>query len=425
VSTFADALRADVDAKLRACVHCGFCLPECPTYQETGRETDSPRGRLHLIDALARGRIEPVPVVLGHLDACLDCRACETACPSGVAYGAVIERTRGHLDRVRPRTLVARAVRRVALRWLLPHRRRLALLAAPLRLLARPGVRRAVDRLGRLGALAPTAVGRPFSSGAPEVVPATAPHRGRVGLLLGCVMDAVMAPVHAASVRLIAGAGFDVHLPRAQTCCGALHLHGGDRAFAARLAARNVAAFAEVDEVVVNAAGCGSAMAEIGELLGEAPPFRVSDLATFLDRVGLPPLTTPVRRRAAWDAPCHLLHAAGVDAAPLRLLDAVPGLERVPLLGADRCCGSAGIYNLTHPEMADRLLARKLDEIAATGADLVVTANPGCQMQLDAGLRLRGAAVEVRHLAEVLAAALATPNSGGDGRRARPNRTAR
>ncbi|UCF68095.1 MAG: (Fe-S)-binding protein [Acidobacteriota bacterium] len=404
------------------CVHCGFCLPACPTYVELGRETDSPRGRIYLVRALSEGRIGPTRPVLDHLDRCLDCRACETACPSGVRYAAIIERTRAALEPERQRSWWSRACRNLAFRHLLPSQRAMALAVLPLRAYTASGLAALVShawaqrllprRLRRLEALAPRVRGRAFSSISAPIVEPPGERRGTVALFTGCVMDHVMAPVHRATVAVLSRHGFRVLVVSGQTCCGALHAHNGELTLARELARCNVSAFEEsgADRIIVNAAGCGAQLVEYGELLDGEPRAarfseRVVDLTAFLTEVGLRRPERPVRRRAVYDAPCHLHHAQRVTAAPLELLSKVPGLELVELPDAATCCGSAGIYNLLQPAMAERLLARKLDQIEACGADLVVSANPGCQLQLEAGLRQRGLAVSVAHVAEVLAAA--------------------
>jgi glycolate oxidase iron-sulfur subunit len=423
VSEVAERLRRELATALSECVHCGFCLPACPTYVETGKEMDSPRGRIGLAAALARGRIGVSEPVQRHLDLCLDCRACETACPSGVPYGEIIERTRAVIEPHRGRPLGRRLLRWLALRQLLPHRRRLALAMLPLRVHRASGLRRLLRRsrlgrllphgLRRLERLAPEVRGRSFLARAPETYPARGERRARVALFTGCVMDHTSAEVHRATARVLAHHGCEVVVPREQTCCGALHVHNGDREFARGLARRNIEAFARagVDAVVVDAAGCGAQLREYGGLLaGEdgwadraAELVRSAvDATRFLVRLGPLEPRQPVAARAVWDAPCHLLHAQGIDDEPRALLARIPGLELLPLAEAEMCCGSAGVYNLTQPEMSRRLLERKLRHIERSGADLVVTANPGCQFQLEAGVDESGLDARVVHLMELL-----------------------
>ncbi|MCC7141622.1 MAG: 4Fe-4S dicluster domain-containing protein [Candidatus Eisenbacteria bacterium] len=417
---------ARLEALTQQCVHCGLCLPTCPTYALLGTEMDSPRGRIYLIRALREGRIDPTEVTLNHLDRCLDCRACESACPSGVRYGAILEGARAALEPTRSRPAVTRALRHFAFRNLLSERRWLRAAGALLRLGHAFGIRRLAAflpaALRRAALVAPIPRGDAFLDQAPALFPAVGAVRGRVGLFVGCAMDQVHGDVHRATVSLLTRAGFEVAVPRDQTCCGALQAHNGERGAARDLVARNLASFEGLEAVVVNSAGCGAQLAELeslfpahhgsGREIARAHAFsaRCLDLSTFLHhRVkfalspGVPAASgAPGLISAVYDAPCHLLHAQKEANAPLALLRRVPGIELRPLTESDWCCGAAGIYNLTQPILADRLLDRKLDHIEASGAHLVITANPGCMIQLEAGLASRGATVEVLHLAELL-----------------------
>ncbi|MGH7266275.1 MAG: (Fe-S)-binding protein, partial [Candidatus Rokuibacteriota bacterium] len=384
--------------KLLKCVHCGFCLPTCPTYAEGGLEMDSPRGRIYLIKSLADGRIGLGDSVVRHLSLCLDCRACETACPAGVEYGHLIEAAKAEIERRRPGSPVRRLVRHVALAKLLPSPARLRFLAGALRLYQRTGLRALVRRSGVLSLLSPTLAASeallpplPEASGGkslPALVPAAGERVARAGFLRGCVQDVVFRSDNEATLRLLARNGVEVAVPPAQGCCGALHAHAGDPGRAQALARESIAAFepAGVDTVVVNAAGCGAHMKNYGHLLrndpawaGRAAAFaaKVADVTEVLARRPLRGPIGPLRLRVTYHDPCHLAHGQRVRAEPRALLRAIPGLEVVPLAEAEMCCGSAGIYNLTEPEMAGRLLARKVRHVEATGADVVVTANPG------------------------------------------------
>lgn len=414
----------DMSDGLQQCIRCGMCLEACPTYGITGLETESPRGRIHLMQALFEGRIAPEPETRVHLDRCLGCRACEAVCPSGVRYGALLEHTRADLARHEPPSALA-----ALLLWIVARPRALAIAAAiasvPERLGLRALVRRAAARrllpkgLLRLESLAPSLV-RPRYR--PPRRPATPVSRG--ALLLGCVMRVAYGDVHTAAARLLARSGVEVvDVPR-QVCCGALHAHAGARDQARSLARRNIAAFehADLDTVVVDAAGCGAHLKDYPELLGDDAEWRERAIALAakvrdLTEV-LPPAAPPSPRSLAPDAaadgtahfrvrvtyqdPCHLAHAQRIHREPRALLSGVPGLELVELRGADVCCGSAGYYNLTQPEYADRLLRDKVAAILETGADAVVTANPGCMLQIEAGLRAAGSAMPVLHIAEVL-----------------------
>ena len=408
---------------LLQCVHCGLCLPSCPTYAELGQEPDSPRGRIYLIKALADGRIEFSDTGAAHLSLCLGCRACESACPSGVQYGHLIEAGRAELEAQRPGPLLRRLVRRVAFEGLLPRPALLRAVAATLRFYQRSGLQRLVRASGLLR-LAPStlraseALLPPLPPGGaggalPEVTPARGARRGAVGLLHGCVQDAVFRPHNEATIRCLARQGVEVRVPRAQRCCGALHAHAGDPETARRLARATIAAFEvpELEAVVVNAAGCGAHMKAYGHLLRGDPAWaaraaafarKVVDVTEFLARAPLVGPLGPLPLRATYHDPCHLAHGQKVRTEPRALLRSVPGVELIELGEAEMCCGSAGIYNLTEPVMAQRLLDRKMAHVEATGAATVVTANPGCILQLAAGLRARGRDGAVLHVVEVL-----------------------
>jgi Fe-S oxidoreductase len=411
------------------CVHCGFCLNYCPTYVALGLETESPRGRIHLIDALTSGRIEPRRSVLEHLDLCLQCRACETACPSGVRFGRIMEGARAQLAATGRHPFSWR-LRSIALRWTLPYPRRLRLLALLLRFYQRSGLQSLVRRarllrllpfnLHDMEQLLPPVAGRFFApgrSGLPVRPGGSSPDPSdgarRVALLTGCVMPFLYPQTHEATVRVLEHHGYRVVVPEEQVCCGALLLHSGDHDTARRLARRNVDAFlsAEVEAVIVNAAGCGVALKEYGDLLADDPDYAgkaarfsslVKDVSEFLAELPFEQGLGRLERRVTYQDSCHLAHGQRITAAPRQLLRAVPGLELVEMENADRCCGSAGIYNVTQREMSSRLLADKMAAVAATGASVVVTANPGCMLQLEAGLRLHGLEGTVAHVVEVL-----------------------
>jgi len=398
---------------LQQCIHCGMCLEACPTYRLTGLETESPRGRIHLMQAIFEGRIEPVPEARVHLDRCLACRACEAVCPSGVPYGRILETTRADLARRDGPSPV-----RDALLWLVSHRRALALVATLLRIPERLGLR-ALLRRGALRRIVPDGLRR-LESLAPSltrpryVTPARpAVTRSRVALLLGCVMRVAYGDVHSATARLLARTGAEVVEVSGETCCGALHAHAGAREEARRLARRNIEAFesASVDHIVVDAAGCGAHLKEYGELLEGDPAWharaatvaaKVRDVTEYLAQaLGDAPLGS-LAIRVTYQDPCHLAHAQRIRAEPRALLAKVGGLELAEMPGADICCGSAGYYNLVQPEYADRLLEEKVRNIVALAPDAVVTANPGCMLQLEAGLRAAGSSVPVLHVVELL-----------------------
>lgn len=389
------------------CVHCGLCLPVCPTYRETGREISSPRGRIHLMRAVAEGRVPLGPVLAEEAYLCLGCRACESACPSGVRFGRLLEETRAAVERAGLRRGLARRVERLALRHLLPDRARLRRAAGALALAQRLGLDRAARavlpaRLGAALALAPRVPPRAEREPPAWRTPAEGRQRGRVIVFTGCVMAELFGDVHHATVRVLARNGFEVLVPRTQGCCGALHAHAGDGDAARALLRANLAAFAglRADALVVNSAGCGAALREAGDWLpGEGEPLArlVRDPLELLDEAGLRPPAGPLALRVCYDDPCHLVHGQRVREAPRRVLRQVPGLELVWHDDPTSCCGAAGIYNLAHPEMAGAVLERKLRALVAAGPDAIATGNPGCLMQLRAGAARLGLRAEVVH----------------------------
>jgi len=394
------------------CVHCGLCLPTCPTYRETGREGASPRGRIYLMRGVAEGRQPLSEVLAEEAYLCLGCRACETACPSGVAYGSMLEKTRSEVERAGLRRGFARRLERLALRHVLPHRRRLALAFDLLAAVQRLSLDRIVQRflpesLRETAQLAPRVPARASRRPLPAVALAEGPRRGRVGLFVGCVMPELFGSVNASTVRVLAHNGFDVVIPAAQGCCGALHAHAGDPEFAHHLARHNARAFAEadLDVVIVNSAGCGAAMRDAAQWLpgeGEALADRTRDVCEFLDAEGLRAPTGRVDASVCYDDPCHLLHAQRIGAAPRNLLAAIPGLRLVSHDEPDACCGAAGIYSLTHREMSRAVLDRKLAALAAADPDVIASGNPGCLMQLRAGAARAGLRARVVHPVELL-----------------------
>lgn len=428
------ALEAARDG-LDQCVHCGFCLPACPTYLALEDENDSPRGRLLLMGALLEGRVTPDdPVVGRHLDQCLGCRGCETACPSGVPYGALLEATRESLVPHRPLPLVARLVLGVFAReWLL----RPALLGAR--------IARAVGLASLLARLLPPRLAMPFAmlastardrrpdDGITYVGRDRSTARGTASLLTGCVMEGLFTEVNRATERVLTVNGWRMCETADQRCCGALHAHAGDAATARELAKENIAAFERsgADVVVLNSAGCGAMCREYGHLLASEPGWaerarafgaRVRDVSQLLAEAGPVEAASlgggnataaaaatatsaqddAPRTRVTYDAPCHLQHAQRIVDPPLAVLRAAAGITLVPLADSDQCCGSAGIFNLVRPEVAERVLAPKLARIAESGAAVVATGNPGCLMQIGGGLHLAGTGVVARHPVELL-----------------------
>ncbi|MGB2696167.1 MAG: heterodisulfide reductase-related iron-sulfur binding cluster [Dehalococcoidia bacterium] len=402
------------------CVHCGFCLQQCPTYLELGLETDSPRGRIHLIRAVAEERAEATPSLVGHLDLCLQCRACETACPSSVPFGRIMESGRAMLVH-QGKVPFAWRLRIALLRQTLGYPKRLRVLFSFLRLYQRCGLQRLtrsgiVQRflpksLAEAEMMLPNVPAHPFELG--SSAPHTANTSRRVAMLTGCVMPHMYPRTHEATVRVLARNGVEVIAPPEQRCCGALSLHAGDRRTARELARRNVDAFldAGVDAVIVNSAGCGSTLKEYDDLLEHDPAYAekaqrfsalVQDVTEYLVSLPFQPPKGVVRERVTYQDSCHLVHAQKVRSAPRELLRAIPGLDLIEMTTPDRCCGSAGIYSFAQREMSLRLLDDKMRDVAATGAPTIATANPGCMLQIETGLRRERRPGRAIHIIELL-----------------------
>lgn len=403
---------------LRQCIHCGLCLQACPTYAVFGTEMDGPRGRIALLRAAAEGRVGLDGPVREHLSRCLACRACETACPSGVQYGALVETARIALERARRPGAFERLARRVTLRGLLPHAGRLRLLARLARLYQRSGLQNAVrsssilpERLRAVEALLPSLPARYPDYRRPAL--AEGQRQGAVAFFHGCVQESFLGGVNEATIRVLQRNGYEVHFPAGQTCCGAAPLHVGDEEQARRLARRNVDAFLanDYDAIVNNAGGCGAMLKEYDHLLRDDPDYahkakrfvaKVADVSEFLAAHLNNRPTGILRVRATYVDSCHLRHAQKVVRQPRDLLRAIPGLELVELRQPDRCCGSAGTYNILHTDIANAVLDAKMADIAASGADTVVTTNAGCYLQLVYGVRRARLKAEVVHLVELL-----------------------
>ena len=404
------------------CVHCGFCLPTCPTYVLWGEEMDSPRGRIYLMKEGLEG--EPMTdAMVSHWDACLGCMACVTSCPSGVQYDTLIEQTRAQVERRHERSAKDKALRGLIFS-LFPHPRRLRLLRGPLRLLQVSGLDRALRSTGLLERVAPQLAAMERlaprlgkSERLPGRIRATGPRRAVVGLLTGCVQGAFFPGVNAATARVLQAEGCDVLVPSSQGCCGALSVHNGREAEGQDFARKLVDAFevAGVDYVVVNSAGCGSTMKEYADLLADDPDYadrakgfseRVRDVAEILDELGPVAPRHPLELRVAYHDACHLAHAQGVREQPRRLLRAIPGVKLEEIGESELCCGSAGIYNILNPETAGELGDRKAAHILATGAEVLVTANPGCLMQVAAAIERSGRPLGMAHTIEVIDASI-------------------
>ncbi|MDW5598553.1 heterodisulfide reductase-related iron-sulfur binding cluster [Conexibacter stalactiti] len=416
-----DLVRQPEPDLIEACVHCGFCLPTCPTYLLWGEEADSPRGRIVLMRAAQEEGGELTVAQVDAWDNCLGCMACVTACPSGVQYGKLIEDTRGQVERNWERTRADR-LWRDALFALFPHPGRLRALA-PLTAIGRtrPAERiaaRLPDRLGRvreLLRLAPRTPLRAMWRRLPERTRARGSSRGQVGFVQGCVQRVFFGDVNAATVAVLAAEGFDVFAPRLPRCCGALQLHSGDDEPARELARATIAAFERCDAVVANAAGCGSAMKDYGHLLRDDPAWaararafsaKVRDVTELLAAHEPRAVRQPLALTVAYHDACHLAHAQGVRAAPRELLRGIPGLELLEPEGWEICCGSAGLYNLLEPEPAAALGRQKAERLLATGAQAVAAANPGCALQLAAHTRALGRELPIHHPIELLHASI-------------------
>lgn len=389
------------------CVHCGFCLPTCPTYSVLKEEMDSPRGRIVLMKSILEGELE-LEEALPYLDRCLGCLACVTACPSGVAYGELITPFRAYAQERRQRPLVERTARRLALETLpYPDRFRWSTLSGNL---AKPFKGLLPDQLSAMLALLPEAL--PESQPLPSYFPAEGERRARVALLAGCVQQALAPEINWATLRVLARNGVEVVIPEDQGCCGALSIHAGESGSARELAAHNMHVFpSDVDAILTNAAGCGSGMHEYPllfkgtalEAQAEAFAGRVQDISPFLEELGiLEPLPIPERLGVAYHDACHLAHAQGVTAAPRQLLNAIPNLEVLEIQEPELCCGSAGMYNFEQPETASELGERKARHILESGASALVTGNIGCLVQLRNHLKALESEMPAWHTIEVL-----------------------
>jgi len=399
---------------INACVHCGFCLQACPTYLTLEDENESPRGRIFLMRSLLEGTVTPNDSsVRSHIDRCLGCRACETACPSGVPYGQLLEATRATLREAELPPLTARLILFV---FSHPPLLNLAMFAS--RLLAATPIPSLMSRIGGRAGFGMAMLASTVSPLERDPYDASGSgQRGSTSVLLGCVMEGLFTDTNRATERVLTKNGYDLHDVPGQGCCGALHAHAGDLDSARKLARRNIAAFEKspTEYIAVNAAGCGAMMKEYGHLLHDDPEWseraaavsaKVRDVSELLAAAGPIP-GGRMQLRVTYDAPCHLVHAQRITLPPLAVLAAVPGLELTPLRDSENCCGSAGIYNLIEPETSDAVLAPKLENIADTGAAFVATGNPGCLMQIGAGLIRSGSRARAIHPVDILDASYA------------------
>lgn len=407
---------------LDKCVHCGLCLNSCPTYRELGLEMDSPRGRIYQMVQVAEGKTEISDTYVEHMELCLACRGCESACPSGVNYGRLIEAARAQIDQTITRPWHVRFARDFVFGTLLSTRWMLSLAGAGLYLYQASGVQKFVrnsgilkffGRLEQIEMLSPAAEAPFFFSQIGKVFPAEGERRYRVAFLAGCIANISFARLNEATVRVLQKNGCEVHIPKAQNCCGALHVHAGRKDDARELAKNNIDATldGDFDAILTNAAGCGSTLKEYDELLEHDDAYRdkslafkakMKDINEFLGSIEIRPPAKPLNMTVTYQDSCHLCHGQKIRVQPRKVLAAIPGVTLKEMALSDLCCGSAGIYNVLHNEMAMNLLRNKMQSVNATGAECIVTANPGCMIQLQAGAKLHGQGQPVLHVVEVL-----------------------
>ena len=411
------------ESELYKCVHCGFCLQACPTYLATGLETESPRGRIALMKAVNEGRLEISNQVMRHWDLCVQCRACEDVCPSGVPYGNLIESTMDHVRDYRRIGLLPRLTYEIALRYLLPNQKNLSILVAMMNFYIKSGFQKLVRktkilrlisrRLEKLEMMTPTLNGDFFRSDG-HVYQSGIPDAEKIQMLTGCVMPLTQGNQMRAAVRVLNKAGKDVEIPSSQVCCGAINSHVGDVAKAKELARENIEAFSKgnrCEAIVVASAGCGARMKEYGPLLADDPEFslkaanfskRVVDINEYLDGTQLRLGESGVPRVVTYQDSCHLANVQKVRDAPRNLLKAIQGIDFCEMKESNICCGAGGTYMITEPEMSKGILANKMKNIIDSGADTIATANPGCFMQLENGIREAGLDLEVKYVTDLL-----------------------
>ncbi len=417
-----DTVARTTNELLDDCVHCGFCLPACPTYKSWGVEMDSPRGRIDLMRGLHDGKIDLTSSVVAHFDRCLGCMGCVTACPSGVRYDLLIEATRAKVEAAYPRTASERAMRELIFA-LFPYPKRLRALAVPLFFYAKSGLQSLVrksgllrllpPRLQQMEKLSPTLSMTELRATLPPFTAARGVRRGTVALVAGCVQRVFFPNVNAATIRVLAAEGYDVVVPADQGCCGALSLHSGRDEEAERFAEALATSFGDVDQfdaVIINAAGCGSTLKQYAEVLhhDRATRFsaKVKDINEFLASVGSVAAYRPLPLRVAYHDACHLAHSQRIREEPRALLRNVPGLELVEIPDGEQCCGSAGVYNILQPEAAEEIGSRKVDNVLAVAPDVLASANPGCTLQITSIVSKRGRSLLAAHPIEILDAAL-------------------
>jgi len=416
------AIEAIDDEMLLACAHCGLCLPSCPTYRELCTEMDSPRGRIYIMRALVDGRLPVDKKFAEHIHRCLVCRACETACPSGIHYARLIEEAREVFEQNFKRPLSHRILQNVVFKKLFPNQKLLGSFFWMIWLYQRLGVRwlarnlgimKLMGRMGEAEKILPNIPSPFLKYSLKKVIPAKGERKHRLGFFPGCMMIHIFPSVNLATARVLAENGCEVITPGKQQCCGALHTLSGIKEPALRLARQNIDIFEKIDveAIIVNCAGCGAALREYSHLLADDPEYaekaenfsrKVRDISEFLAEIEVKPPQGEIAHRVTYDDPCHLLHGQKVKEQPRSLLKSIPGIELVELKQADRCCGSAGVYNVLQPEISMQLLEDKIKNISETNAEIVVTGNPGCLIQIGLGVKRHNLNMRVMHTVELL-----------------------
>ncbi|MDN4523048.1 (Fe-S)-binding protein [Fictibacillus fluitans] len=403
------------------CVHCGMCLESCPTYELTGQEQHSPRGRVHLIKSVAEGKIEVNEQFMDPVFACLDCRACTTACPADVDVGGLIEEARGQIRQAMPLTGFKKTVSQFFLHNLFPHQGRLNTVGGLLKFYQKSGMQKVVrksgllkvmpDHLADMEEIMPVLtkpVRQKYKN--QNVIKAKGETRHEVAFLTGCVMDVMFSDINDATINVLTRNGSDVVIPKNQTCCGALHVHAGDREMGRKLAKQNIEAFNDAEKIIVNAAGCGCMMKEYAELFREEPEWhdkalefsdKVEDVSKYLHDTGYERPQAEINTRITYHDACHLAHGQGVRQEPRNILLDIPGVEMVSMPNADRCCGSAGIYNITNPEMAGAVLESKMENVP-DDVEMISMGNPGCMLQMAMGVQKYGRNQKIVHTVQLL-----------------------
>jgi glycolate oxidase iron-sulfur subunit len=409
------------EKKWADCVHCGMCLESCPTYEQTGEEQHSPRGRVYLIKAVAEGRLKVNEQFMDPVFACLDCRACTTACPANVDVGGLIEEARGQVRQAMPLKGMKKVVNKFFLHSVFPHQSRLTTLGGILKFYQKSGMQKAVRKTKLINIMPKHLV--EMESIMPEVktsvrekyqnytlIKAKGETKHEVALLTGCVMDVMFSDINEATINVLTRNGNDVSIPKNQTCCGALHVHAGDRDMGRKLAKQNIEAFEDAEKIIVNAAGCGCMMKEYAELFREEPEWKVraekfehkvEDISKFLHDTGFEKPKSKMKTRVTYHDACHLAHGQGVRQQPRDILMNIPGVELVSMPNSDRCCGSAGIYNLTNPKMADAVLKSKMENVPEE-VDMISMGNPGCMLQMAVGVQKYGRNQKIVHTVQLL-----------------------